>query len=38
MKTAFVKLIGGKHFMRCVPVQEKCLKEQGQEPVAEKKN
>jgi len=37
MKTALVKFIGSKHLMRCIPVQEKCLKEQGQEPVAEKK-
>jgi hypothetical protein len=38
MKTTLVELVGSKHLMGCVPVQEKCLKEQGQKPVAKKKD
>ena len=37
VETTLVKLVGGKHLMRGIPVQEKCLKKQGQEPVADKK-
>ena len=35
MKAALVEFVGCKHLMRCVPVQKKCLKKQGQEPMAE---
>jgi len=33
LKYTFVKFIGAEHFMRSVPVQIKCLKEQRKEPM-----
>jgi len=38
VKNTLVKLIGSKHFMGYVPVEEKCLEEQGEEPVRQKEN
>ena len=38
MKHALGKFIGAKHFMRSVPMQEKGLKKQRQEPVAQKED
>ena len=36
VENTFVKFIGTEHFMRCVPVQKKCLEKQGKKPVADK--
>ena len=38
VKNTLVKLVGSKHFMRYVPVEEECLEEQGEEPVRQKES
>lgn len=38
IKNLFPKIVEGKHFMGCIPMEEKRLEKEGEEPVANQEN